>query len=288
MIPAEFDYKAPATLDEAVTLLASDLDGAKVLAGGHSLIPAMKLRLAQPQLLVDIARIKSLAYIREEGDQIQIGATTTHYQLESSDLLKQVCPLLPDCARSIGDVQVRNKGTIGGSLAHSDPAGDWPAAVLALDAELVLIGTNGERTEKAEDFFVDLLTTSLLPGEILREIRVKKPVGRFGHAYQKVPHPASGFAVVGVAVNLVMNDDGSCKSAGIGITGVGVKAYRATAVEAALAGTNLDDNAVAAAVEHVCDGIDPNADLYASSDYRCHLAKVHTRRAIQAAKARVQ
>ena len=288
MIPAEFDYKAPATLDEAVALLASDLDGAKVLAGGHSLIPAMKLRLAQPQLLVDIARIKSLAYIREEGDQILIGATTTHYQLESSDLLKTVCPLLPDCARSIGDVQVRNKGTIGGSLAHSDPAGDWPAAVLALDAELVLVGTNGERTEKAADFFVDLLTTSLLPGEILREIRIKKPSGRFGHAYQKVPHPASGFAVVGVAVNLVLNDDGSCKSVGIGVTGVGVKAYRASGVEAALAGTNLDDNAVAAAVEHVCDGIDPNADLYASGDYRCHLAKVHTRRGIQAAKARVQ
>ena len=288
MIPAQFDYQAPATLEEAVALLASDLDGAKVLAGGHSLIPAMKLRLAQPQLLVDIARIKSLAYIREEGDQILIGATTTHYQLESSDLLKTICPLLPDCAGSIGDVQVRNKGTIGGSIAHSDPAGDWPAAVLALDAELVLIGTNGERTEKAEDFFVDLLTTSLLPGEILREIRIKRPAGRFGQAYQKVPHPASGFAVVGVAVNLTLNDDGSCKSAGIGVTGVGVKAFRPTAVEAALAGTNLDDNTVATAVTHICDGIDPNSDLYASSDYRCHLAQVHTRRAIQAAKARVQ
>ena len=211
MIPAQFDYKAPATLDEAVALLASDLDGAKVLAGGHSLIPAMKLRLAQPQLLVDIARIKSLAYIREEGDQILIGATTTHYQLESSDLLKQICPLLPECAKSIGDVQVRNKGTIGGSIAHSDPAGDWPAAVLALDADLVLVGPNGERTVKAEDFFVDLLTTDLQPGEILREIRIKKPSGRFGQAYQKVPHPASGFAVVGVAVHLVLNDDGSCK-----------------------------------------------------------------------------
>jgi carbon-monoxide dehydrogenase medium subunit len=288
MIPAQFDYKVPATLDEAVALLASDLDGAKVLAGGHSLIPAMKLRLAQPQLLVDIARIKSLAYIREEGDQILIGATTTHYQLESSDLLKTVCPLLPDCARSIGDVQVRNKGTIGGSVAHSDPAGDWPAAVLALEADLVLVGTSGERTVKAEDFFVSLLTTDLQPGEILREIRIKKPAGRFGQAYQKVPHPASGFAVVGVAVNLILNDDGSCKSAGIGVTGVSVKAYRAGAVETALVGTNLEDNAIAAAVEHVCDGIDPNTDLYASGAYRCHLAKVHTRRAIQAAKARVQ
>jgi len=285
MIPAPFDYQAPATLEEAVSLLASDLDGAKVLAGGHSLIPAMKLRLAQPQLLVDIARIKSLAYIREEGDKILIGATTTHYQLESSELLQRICPLLPACAKSIGDVQVRNKGTIGGSIAHSDPAGDWPAAVLALGAELVLVGPNGERTEKAEDFFVDLLTTSLLPGEILREIRIQKPAGKFGQAYQKVPHPASGFAVVGVAANLVLNDDGSCKSASIGVTGVGAKAYRANAVEAALAGKNLDDNTIAAAVTHVCDGIDPNADLYASSDYRCHLAQVHTRRAIEAAKA---
>jgi carbon-monoxide dehydrogenase medium subunit len=288
MIPAPFDYQAPATLEEAVSLLSSDLDGAKILAGGHSLIPAMKLRLAQPQLLIDIARIKSLAYIREEGDQILIGATTTHYQLESSDLLKSICPLLPECAKSIGDVQVRNKGTIGGSIAHSDPAGDWPAAVLALGAELVLVGPNGERTEKAEDFFVDLLTTSLMPGEILREIRIQKPTGKFAQAYQKVPHPASGFAVVGVGVNLVLNDDGSCKSAAIGVTGVGTKAYRAQAVETALAGTNLDDNAIAAAVTHVCDGIDANSDLYASSDYRCHLAQVHTRRAIQAAKAKVQ
>ena len=288
MIPATFDYQAPATLEEALSLLASDLDGAKILAGGHSLIPAMKLRLAQPQLLVDIARIKSLAYIREEGDKILIGATTTHYQLESSDLLKSICPLLPDCALNIGDVQVRNKGTIGGSVAHSDPAGDWPAAVLALGAELVLVGPNGERTEKAEDFFVDLFTTSLLPGEILREIRIQKPSGIYGQAYQKVPHPATGYAVVGIAVHLELNDDGSCKAAGIGVTGVSTKAYRAQAVETALAGTNLDDNALAAAVTHVCDGVNALSDLYASSDYRSHLAQVHTRRAIQAAKSKVK
>jgi aerobic carbon-monoxide dehydrogenase medium subunit len=285
MIPTPFDYQAPATLDEAIALLAADPDGAKVLAGGHSLIPAMKLRLAQPQLLVDIARIKSLAYIREEGNQILIGATTTHYQLESSELLKQICPLLPACAASIGDVQVRNKGTIGGSVAHSDPAGDWPAAVLTLDADLVLVGPNGERVVKAADFFVDLMTTDLQPGEILREIRIAKPGGRFGQAYQKVPHPASGFAVVGVAVDLVLNDDGSCKSARIGVTGVGVKAYRAQAVETPLNGATLDDQTIAAAAEHVCDGVDPSSDLYASGEYRCALAKVHTRRAIQAAKA---
>ena len=285
MIPAQFDYQAPATLEEAVSLLAGDPDGAKVLAGGHSLIPAMKLRLAQPQLLVDIARIKSLAYIREEGDQILIGATTTHYQLESSDLLQQICPLLPACARSIGDVQVRNKGTIGGSLAHSDPAGDWPAAALALAADLVLTGPNGERTVKADSFFISLLTTDIQPGEILREIRIKKPSGRFGQAYQKVPHPASGFAVVGIAVHLGLSAGGSCSSAGIGVTGVATKAFRAQGVESTLAGATLDDQTIATAAAKVCDGINATSDLYASSDYRRHLAQVHTRRALQAALA---
>ena len=212
MIPAQFDYQAPATLEEAFRCSPHDPDGAKILAGGHSLIPAMKLRLAQPELLVDIGRIKISAYIREEGDQILIGAMTTHYQLESSDLLKQICPLLPHALAHIGDVQVRNKGTIGGSLAHSDPAGDWPAAVLALDAEMVVVGPNGERVIKADDFFVDLLNDRSQPGEILREIRIEKRTGSFGHAYQKVPHPASGFAVVGVAVNLALNDDGSCEA----------------------------------------------------------------------------
>ena len=288
MIPTSFDYQAPATLEEAVSLLAGDPDGAKVLAGGHSLIPAMKLRLAQPQLLLDIARIKSLAYIRDEGNQILIGATTTHYQIESSDLLKQICPLLPMCAGSIGDVQVRNKGTIGGSVAHSDPAGDWPAAVLALDADVVLVGPGGERVVKATDFFVDLMTTDLKPGEILREIRIAKPSGRFGQSYQKAPHPASGFAVVGIAADLVLNDDGSCKAARIGVTGVSVKAYRAQGVEAALAGASLDEQTIASAASHACDGVNANTDLYASGEYRCSLAQVYTRRALHAAKGSVK
>jgi len=284
MIAAQFDYKVPKSLDEAVSLLAADPDGAKVLAGGHSLIPAMKLRLAQPQTLIDIARLKDLAYIREDGDQILIGATTTHYQIESSELLQRICPLLPECAASIGDVQVRNKGTIGGSVAHSDPAGDWPAAVIALRAQLLLTGPNGDRSVNADDFFVDLLTTDLQPGEILREIRIKKPAGRFGQAYQKVRHPASGFAVVGIAVSINLKADGSCESASIGVTGVGVKAYRASATESALVNTTLDDAAANTAASKVSDGIDPNADLYASGDYRCHLAQVHTRRAIAAAR----
>ncbi len=288
MIAAQFDYQVANTLDEAVVLLAKDPDGSKVLAGGHSLIPAMKLRLAQPQLLVDIARIKSLAYIREDGDRILIGATTTHYELESSELLKRICPLLPECAATIGDVQVRNKGTIGGSLAHSDPAGDWPAAAIALAADIVVVGSEGERVIKADDFFIDLLTTALQPGEILREIRIAKPQGRFGHAYQKVHHPASGFAVVGIAVSLVIGTDGSCQSASLGITGVAAKAYRARAVEVALAGNQLDDQTIAGAAAHVCDSIDPNSDLYASGEYRCHLAQVHTRRAIQTALERAK
>src|SRR5882762_2256547 len=286
MIPAQFDYQAPTTIDEALSLLSANADDAKVLAGGHSLIPAMKLRLAQPALLVDLARIKDLSYIREEANSILIGAMTTHYDIESSSLLKRICPLLPECASHIGDVQVRNKGTIGGSIAHSDPAGDWPAAIIALNAEMVTVGKNGERTIKADDFFVDFLTTALEPGEILRQIRIPKPAGRFGHSYQKVRHPASGFAVVGVAVALKLNTDNSCETVGAGITGVAAKAYRAAKVETALINKQIEETVAADAAAHACDGIEINADLYASADYRKHLASVHTRRAIQNALAR--
>jgi aerobic carbon-monoxide dehydrogenase medium subunit len=286
MIPSQFDYESPATLDEALALLAANPDEAKILAGGHSLLPAMKLRLAQPGMLVDIGRIKDLAYIREEGDLISIGAMTTHYQLESSALLKKVCPLLPECASQIGDVQVRNKGTIGGSVAHSDPSGDWPAAILALNAQMIVVGGKGERTVDADDFFVDLLTTALAPGEVLREIRIRKPAGRFGHSYQKVRHPASGFAVVGVAVALTLAVDSSCESAGVGITGVGSKAYRAAAVEKGLQAKSLNDQTIAEAAAQATAGVEANSDLYASEDYRRHLAEVYTKRAIQAARAR--
>jgi aerobic carbon-monoxide dehydrogenase medium subunit len=282
MIPAQFDYVRAQTLDEALTLLSQN-DEAKVLAGGHSLIPAMKLRLAMPPLLVDIGRIKDLAYIREQNGQILIGAATTHYQIESSDLLKRICPLLPECAGHIGDVQVRNKGTIGGSVAHSDPAGDWPAAMVALNAELIAVSTRGERSIPVDDFFVDLMTTALEPGEILREIRINKSNGRTGHAYVKMAHPASGFAVVGVAAKLEIADGGSCRQASIGITGVSAKAYRATAVEAALKGQQLNDQTVAQSAARASDGIEINGDLFASADYRKHLAAVYTQRAIAAA-----
>lgn len=281
MIAAQFDYARANTLAEALNLLAQNED-AKILAGGHSLIPAMKLRLTQPPLLVDISRIKDLAYVREEDGQIRIGAATTHYQIESSDLLRKICPLLPQCAAHIGDVQVRNKGTIGGSAAHADPAGDWPAAILALNAELVIASPKGERTIKANDFFVDLLTTALEPGEILREIRIRKTNGRTAHAYVKMPHPASGFAVVGVAASLSLNGD-TCETASIGITGVSAKAYRASAVESALTGARLDDQTIANAASHAADGIDVNGDLFASADYRRHLTSVYARRAIETA-----
>jgi carbon-monoxide dehydrogenase medium subunit len=288
MIPAQFDYLAPKTLDEAVALLAQHPDDAKILAGGHSLIPAMKLRLAQPQALIDIGGIKDLSYVREEGGQIRIGATTTHYQIESSARLREICPLLPEAASTIGDVQVRNKGTIGGSLAHADPAGDWPAVILALQAEIVAASSNGERTIKADDFFVDLMTTALKPGEILREIRIPAPAGRFGQCYKKVPQPASGFAVVGVAVSLTRDSKGGCESAAIGITGAGSKAYRPAAVETAVTGSALDQSSISAAAAHATDGVDVNGDLFASAEYRRHLASVYTARAIAEAASRAK
>jgi carbon-monoxide dehydrogenase medium subunit len=286
MIPAQFDYVAPSTLDEVLSLLAEHADDAKILAGGHSLIPAMKLRLAQPAMLIDIGRIKDLSYIREEGGVIRIGATTTHHEIEASATLRDACPLLPECAASIGDVQVRNCGTIGGSLAHADPAADWPAAILALRAELVAVSLQGERVIAADDFFVDMLTTALRADELLREIRITRPPTRTGQAYAKAPHPASGFAVVGVAVTLTLDADGKCSSAGVGITGVAAKAYRAAQVESALVGTALDEQTIAAAAAHAADGVDANGDIYASADYRRHLAQVYTRRAIAAAVSR--
>ena len=184
-------------------------------------------------------------------------------------------------------MQVRNKGTIGGSLAHSDPAGDWPAAIIALNADLIATSKSGERTIKADDFFVDLLTTALEPGEILREIRIDKPKGHTGQAYLKMHHPASGFAVVGVAANLTIEDD-VCQGASIGITGVSSKAYRPSAVESALTGARLDEQTIASAGAHAADGVEANGDLFASADYRKHLAEVYTRRAIAAARDRAR
>ena len=294
MIPAQFDYHAPATLDEALALLARHPDEAKILAGGHSLVPAMKLRLAMPQVLIDIGRIKDLSYIREEGDRILIGAMTTHYQVESSDLLGKSCPLMAETASQIGDVQVRNRGTIGGSLAHADPAADYPAAILALGAEIIAASGGGERTIKGEDFFVDMLTTSLNAGEIIREVRINRPQGRYGQAYLKAAQPASGFAVIGVAAHVTLDGDGNCQKASIGITGLGAKAFLLNRTAAGLAGKNLGgadilkNDEVAGELEALKSAgeININGDIYASEEYRLHLASIYVRRAVQAAADR--
>jgi carbon-monoxide dehydrogenase medium subunit len=281
MYPANFDYVRPSTIDEAVALLVRHGDDAKVLAGGHSLIPAMKLRLARPKVVIDIARIANLNNIREAGGRIAIGAMTTHQEIESSKLLLDKCPLLPETASHIGDVQVRNKGTIGGSLAHADPAADYPAAILALEAEIDVIGPRGRRSIRAEDFFVDLLQTALAADEIITEIRV--PTTGRSVAYVKTEQKASGFALAGVAVVI------SPSGLRVGVTGVAAKAYRATAVERVLAGVKSskpDAIAIALAAAHAADGVEPLGDIHASPEFRAHLAEVNTRRALERAVAR--
>jgi aerobic carbon-monoxide dehydrogenase medium subunit len=279
MYPANFDYKRPATVDEAIALLAQHGDAAKVLAGGHSLIPAMKLRLAQPKVVVDIGRIEALSYVREARGAIAIGAMTTHHEIESSAVLQARSPLLAETASHIGDPQVRNKGTIGGSLAHADPAADYPAAILALEAEIDLAGPRGRRTVKASDFFVDLLQTALEPNEIIVEIRV--PATGKSVAYEKTEQKASGFALAGAAAVV------SAEGIRVGITGVAAKAYRASAVEQALAGQRRPTpQAIALAASHAADGVEPLVDIHASAEFRAHLAEVNTRRAIERALAR--
>ncbi len=286
MIPDQFEYFVPKTVHEALGFLSKFPDDAKVLAGGHSLIPQMKLRLAAPKYLVDIGRISELSYIREASGKILVGPMATHHALEASPLIRQKCSLISDTASEIGDVQVRNRGTIGGSLVHADPAADWPAAILALNAELVATGPTGNRTVKAADFFVDMLTTSLQPTELLTQIVLPILPARTGCSYLKVHQQASGFAIVGVAVRLTVDSSGVCQEVGIGITGVGSKAYRATAVEQALMGQKIDRALAATAAEKAVDGVEALADLHASAEYRLHLAGVYTRRAIEAALAK--
>ena len=286
MIPASFEYQAPKTLDEALRLLGRHGDEAKILAGGHSLLPMMKLRLASPRYLIDIGRLRGLDYIREDGDHIAIGALATHAQIAASELLHEKCPLLPETAVEIGDMQVRNRGTIGGSLAHADPAADYPAAILALDAELIVQSGSGKRAIPAAEFFVDLLSTQVRPGEILTEVRV--PVRRAGEgcAYCKFHQPASGFATVGAAARIVASKEGKIEDIALGMTGVGSKAYRASAVEKALRGKKADDDIIATACAKAAQGVEPLSDIFASSEYRRAMASVFAHRAISAALAR--
>lgn len=280
MIPQSFDYSAPKTLDEALGLLA---EGAKPLSGGMSLIPMMKLRLALPDHVVDVGRLKELNYIREEGGNLHIGAAVTHFDVESSPLVQSKCPLLSQTAACIGDVQVRNKGTIGGSVAHADPSADYPAALQALDAKVVLQSAKGQRTVPMDEFFVDTFTTSIEPEEIIREVIV--PLDSAHTNYEKMAQAASGFAVVGVAVR-VQKSGGKVTMARIGVTGLSNRAYRATAAEKALEGTAGSAADVQAAAALVDQGVEANADLHASADFRRHLARVYAARSLGAALAR--
>lgn len=288
MIPAQFEYVAPKTLEEALRLVERHGDEAKILAGGHSLLPLMKLRLAQPRYVIDIGRLRNMNYIREENGQIAIGALTTHAEIESSTFLRAKCPLLPETAAVIGDVQVRNRGTFGGSLAHADPAADYPAAVLALNVELIAASTAGTRTIPVNEYFLDMLTTALRPGEILSQVRVAPLAPRTGTAYEKLRQPASGFAIVGVAARLTIGSGGMIEDAAIGITGLGPKAFRAAAVENALRGKKPSEKLFAEAAQHAAQGIEPLSDLHASGDYRRNMAVVHARRALNRAFARAR
>jgi aerobic carbon-monoxide dehydrogenase medium subunit len=290
MIPSSFEYVAVRSIDEAVGLLARYGDEAKLLAGGHSLIPLMKLRLSSPSVLVDIGQIAGLAGIIRQNGSVAIGAGTTHTMVEQSDLLQEIVPLLPQTARHIGDRQVRNCGTIGGSLAHADPAADLPATILALEATLVARSTRGERLIPSHEYFVSLLTTALQPDEMLTEIRVPVGSGRTGSSYQKFENPASGYAVVGIAATVSVGDGGTCREARVAITGAGTKAVRALAVEEALRGQELSEATVTRAAQHAAESPDLIlvGDLHASESYRAHLCRVLTKRAVLEAASRAR
>ncbi len=286
MAAATFDYHAPATLADAAALLNDNPD-AKALAGGHSLIPMMKLRLAEPAALVDLGRIDGLSYVNEDNGALAIGAMTTYYDIITSDAAMSCAPALVEAAAQVADPQVRNMGTIGGSLAHADPAGDLPAVALALGAELVAQSANGSRTIAADDFFIDLFTTALEPNEILAEIRIPAAAAGSGAAYAKMANKASHYAIVGVAASVTI-ENGVCAAARIGVTGAGSHATRATDAESALVGSAADADAIRSAAAQAANGIEMNEDVHASAEYREHLTKVYAQRAIAAAVERAQ
>jgi carbon-monoxide dehydrogenase medium subunit len=279
VIPAAFDYVVADHPDHAIELLGKRED-AKVLAGGHSLLPAMKLRLARPALVVDIGRIGDLSYVREDGDAIAIGALTRHRDVARAPLLREHCPIVSSTAGQVGDPQVRSRGTIGGSLAHGDPASDLPSVILALDAELVARGTGGERTIPASQFFTGVFQTALQPDELLVEVRVPKR-GAGGWSYTKMARRAQDWATVAVAA-VTERSNGSIDKAAIALTNMGGTTLRATAAEEAIA----RGASIAEAAELAAEGTEPPADHAASSEFRRHLAKVLTRRALEGASAR--
>jgi carbon-monoxide dehydrogenase medium subunit len=286
VFPSQFAYHRPGSVEEAVRQLRENPD-AKILAGGHSLLPAMKMRLAAPAALIDLNRIDALRGIRVDGD-VRIGAMTTYRQLIDSGELRQRLPVIPETADYVGDQQVQARGTLGGALAHADPASDFTAVVLALGGEVTAVGGNGTRTVAVDDLFVDLLTTSLEPDEVITEVAIAAPAAKTGTAYEKHRHPASGYAVVGVAATLALGDDGTCQSARIAVTGATSKATRATAAEQELIGRVPDAAAIGRAAAAVPQGLELNGDLYASEEYRRHLLTVYGRRAIERATARAR
>lgn len=282
MIPGSFEYFSPSTIEEAVSLLSRYRDDCKILSGGQSLIPLMKLRLAQPAYLIDLGGIPGMTYIREEGEKIAIGALTPYSQVETSQVLQKKCGLLPKTAAVVGDVQVRNLGTIGGSLAHADPAGDMPAAVLALDGDIKAVGPEGERWIPSGEFFLGMLTTVLSPDEIVTEVRVPVLNG-WKTAYLKAAQRSSGFATAGIAVALKPGTDGRCEDIALAVTGISDFPFRARASEAALRGKMLEPGLIAEAVQQIGEGLDIISDLQGSAEYRLHLARVYTCRAIETA-----
>ena len=280
MIPIAFDYEVAESVDNAIELLGQHGDEAKLLAGGHSLLPIMKLRLAAPAVLVDLGRIGELNYVRDEGDHIAIGAMTRHTDVERNDVLRENCGLLSYTASFVGDPQVRHRGTIGGSIAHGDAASDLPSALLALDGTFVVRGPGGERTLAAGDFFQDYLQTDLAPDEVLTEIRVPKRGSNTGWSYKKFNRRAQDWAVVGVAA-VVERSNGTISSARIGLTNMGSTPLRASSAEGALSGA--DASSVAEATRSADEGTSPSSDIAASAEYRRHLARVLTRRAVEEA-----
>jgi aerobic carbon-monoxide dehydrogenase medium subunit len=282
MIPAPFRYVRPTTVDEAVQAIAEGGDDVKILAGGQSLIPVMRLRLAAPETVVDLAKVAELRGVRDEGDAIVIGAMTTHSDVLADGLIAQHAPLVAQATETVADRQVRHRGTFGGALAHADPAGDLPAVALALDAEFVIAGPSGRRTVPASEFFVDYLTTALEEGELLVEVRVPKLAGRWGMHYEKFNRVAQAWSIVAVAA-AVRREDGHIAEARIGLTNMGPTPLRAVAVESALAGADATAEAIAAAAGRAAEGTSPTSDLSAQADYRQHLAEVLTRRAVAAA-----
>ncbi|PYE51162.1 FAD binding domain-containing protein [Deinococcus yavapaiensis] len=278
MYTTEFDYQRANSVSEALAMLAQNPD-AKLLAGGHSLVPAMKLRLASPSALIDVSRIADLRGIRVEGGTVVIGAMTTHRDVEFSETLADVVPILPEVARLIGDPMVRNKGTVGGALAHADPAADYPAVMLALGASMKIASSEGERVVPADEFFLGMFQTAVEPGEMLVEIHVPARSSGEGQAYAKFPHPASRYAIAGVAA-VVKASSGAVTQARVAMTGAGEQAVRLTKVEAALQGQPLSAASIAAAVASAVSPDDLIGDSFASAEYRAHLVSVQARDAL--------